>query len=149
MDFRLGHRGLTPAARLTAGLALIVLGLAAAPMAGAGGLLDALDSLGGQPQQQPEFLPPDEAFIFTTKQAPGELRLNWVIAEGYYLYRDKTTAASAAPGQDLEVGAPRLPAGTIKTDPYVGDVEIYTGVVDVTVPVTGSAPKGSALHAGS
>ncbi|MBT8447942.1 MAG: protein-disulfide reductase DsbD [Gammaproteobacteria bacterium] len=139
MDFRVRHRGLTHTARHLAGLVLLALGLGGAPLpAGAGGLFDALDALGGQPQKPPEFLPPDEAFIFSTDEAPGEARLNWVIAPGYYLYRDKMTAVAA--GEGLDVGAPRLPGGKIKADPYFGDVEIYTGVVDVGVPVAGNAP---------
>ena len=36
-----------------------------------------------------DFLPPEQAFIFSASaDSPERVRLNWVIAPGYYLYRE-------------------------------------------------------------
>ncbi|MCK4676419.1 MAG: hypothetical protein KAT61_10895, partial [Gammaproteobacteria bacterium] len=44
-----------------------------------------LDSLGGQD----DILNPDDAFQISHDSQPGQFKVNWVIAEGHYLYRDK------------------------------------------------------------
>ena len=62
---------------------------------------------------EPELLEPEKAFAFSARVvAPDAIEVRYVIAKGYYLYRDKfrftlETAAAAA-------GAPRLPPGIIK-----------------------------------
>ncbi|GAB2999383.1 protein-disulfide reductase DsbD [Psychrosphaera aestuarii] len=38
---------------------------------------------------QTEYLPVDEAFIFDFKQVDNKVVLDWTIADGYYLYKDK------------------------------------------------------------
>jgi thiol:disulfide interchange protein DsbD len=43
------------------------------------------------------FVPADQAFMFDFQQQQNELRLNWQVKEGYYLYRQqiKLTAQQA------------------------------------------------------
>ncbi len=60
--------------------------------------------------------------------------VRWVIADGYYLYRQKIEVKAESP--DLLVLAPQLPKGVMKTDPYLGTQEIYTQQVEVAVPFT-------------
>jgi thiol:disulfide interchange protein len=79
-----------------------------------------------------DFLPPDAAFRVGAKLDGPVVRVHWVIAEGYYLYRSKITVAAESP--DLLVSGIALPHGTLKTDPYLGTNEIFTQQVEGEVP---------------
>lgn len=71
-----------------------------------------LDNLGGS---QDDILDPDDAFAVSYDSQPGQFRVDWVIAEGHYLYKDKiriTTEDSAVIPQALDV-----PGGEAKDDP--------------------------------
>jgi thioredoxin:protein disulfide reductase len=81
-----------------------------------------------------DFLPPDVAFRVGSRIDGGALRVRWVIADGYYLYRAKFDVAAESP--DLVVGTPSFPKGTLKTDAYLGNQEIFTQQVEATVPFT-------------
>jgi thiol:disulfide interchange protein DsbD len=59
------------------------------------------------------------------------LRIRWVIADGYYLYRHKMQVKAESP--DLVLAAASFPPGTQKTDPYLGTQEIFTQQVEGTV----------------
>jgi len=118
---------------------------AAAPAAGTapkkGGGLDLRRLLGRRASgpMEGDFLPVDQAFVFSARRtAPDRITLRWEIAEAYYLYRDKVTLTALVP--DVQLGAPRMPAGESKHDEYFGDQVIYRGelVADVAV----SAPAG-------
>jgi thioredoxin:protein disulfide reductase len=78
-----------------------------------------------------DFLPPDVAFRVGARIDQGVLRVRWVIADGYYLYRRKMAVAAESP--DLEVADISLPRGTSKTDPYLGTQEVFTQQVEGTV----------------
>lgn len=115
----------------------------------AGGVLDALDALGGSKQQagQREFLPPDQAFVFSHEfGAAGRLLLNWEIAPGYYLYRDKLAFEALSPG--IRLGPATLPAGEAKQDPEFGPVEIYRERSQIAVPIetAGSQARRASLR---
>src|SRR5665647_339136 len=69
-------------------------------------------------------MPPSADQVFRLRVAPGAagaLVLNWAIAPGNYLYRDKIAATSAG-GSPIEVSTDR---GEIKDDPSFGQTEIY------------------------
>ena len=87
---------------------------------------------------QQELLEPEKAFAFSARVlAPDAIEVRYVIAKGYYLYRDKfrftTEPASAAQGE------PRVPAGTIKKDEFFGEVAVFRDEVRIIVPI---APDG-------
>jgi thiol:disulfide interchange protein DsbD len=84
------------------------------------------------PASQDDFLPPDVAFRVAATADGSVVRVRWVIADGYYLYRRKIEVKAESP--DLVVAAPALPAGIMKTDPYLGTQEIYEQQVEATVP---------------
>jgi len=86
----------------------------------------------GATSNEDDYLPPDVAFRVAAEVEGQVMRVRWVIADGYYLYRRKIEVAAESP--DLVVGAPALPAGIIKTDPYLGTQEIYEQQVEATVP---------------
>ncbi|HEY0748205.1 MAG TPA: protein-disulfide reductase DsbD domain-containing protein [Steroidobacteraceae bacterium] len=81
-----------------------------------------------------DFLPPDVAFRMAARIDGNLVKVRWVIADGYYLYKQKIEVRPASP--DLQVFAPQLPAGVMKTDPYLGTQEIYTQQVEATVAYT-------------
>ena len=85
-----------------------------------------------------ELLPPEQAFRFSARALDARtLEARFVIADGYYLYRDKFKFTVTPDGAAL--GAPELPAGKIKTDEFFGKVETYRGTVVVKLPLSGGA----------
>src|SRR5215475_2047670 len=99
--------------------------------------IDAL--LGSARAGDDEFLPPDQAFRFDAiPEGTDRVRLNWEIADGYYLYRArikvKTTSTS------VQLGAPQFPPGQVKTDEYFGKQEVYHHELVATVPIARASP---------
>jgi thiol:disulfide interchange protein len=90
----------------------------------------------GIDSNETDFLPPDVAFRVAARVEGNALKVRWVMADGYYLYRHKIEVRAESP--DLVVSAPQLPAGVVKTDPYLGTQEIYTQQVEALVPYTRS-----------
>jgi thiol:disulfide interchange protein DsbD len=91
-----------------------------------------------------ELLPAEQAFRYSARALDNRtLEAVFVIADGYYLYRDKFSFAVAPDGTVL--GAPELPAGKIKTDQFFGKVETYRGTVVVKLPLAGAAPGQSVV----
>jgi thiol:disulfide interchange protein DsbD len=96
--------------------------------AGAQGLL-------GPVSNEDQFLPVDQAFVFTAiADGSDRVLLDWQVAPGYYLYRHRTSAKTATPG--FALGEIAMPAGKKKNDEFFGDVEVYYGILTATVPVT-------------
>lgn len=75
-------------------------------------------------------LPQDKAFALTTSIKNGnEIWLQWKIAPGYYLYRDRIHV-----NIDPNIASPiHLPKGKLKRDALVGNYEIYAK--QLTIPV--------------
>jgi thioredoxin:protein disulfide reductase len=88
----------------------------------------------GTESNESDFLPPDAAFRVSARAEDNVVRVRWVIADGYYLYRHRIDIKAESP--DLVVAAPILPKGTLKTDPYLGTQEIYHQQVEATVAYT-------------
>ncbi len=85
----------------------------------------------GIDSNETDFLPPDAAFRVGARVDGDVLRVRWIIADGYYLYRRKIEVAAASP--DLVISAVALPAGVPKNDPYLGAQEIYLHQVEGAV----------------
>ncbi|WP_213879636.1 protein-disulfide reductase DsbD [Pseudomonas sp. dw_358] len=112
-------------------LLLLVLAL---PVA-ASGFMDSRPNavLGGALNNSSDFLPVREAFQLSVVEANAQhVRLRFVAAEGYYLYRHRFQFHTNP--ADLKLGAPQLPEGEKKHDEYFGDVEVYHGIIDVDLP---------------
>jgi thiol:disulfide interchange protein DsbD len=90
--------------------------------------------LRGVESNEGDFLDPDVAYRAGSRVDGDVLRVRWVIADGYYLYRHKMDIKPESP--DLVLGEPAFPRGSIKTDPYLGTQEIFTQQVEATVPFT-------------
>jgi thioredoxin:protein disulfide reductase len=84
----------------------------------------------GVESNESDFLPPDVAFRVAANVEGNVIRVRWVIADGYYLYRQRMTIKAESP--DLVVAAPTLPQGILKVDPYFGNQEIYKQQVEAT-----------------
>jgi thioredoxin:protein disulfide reductase len=85
----------------------------------------------GIDSNETDFLPPDVAFRAGARIDGSVLRVRWVIADGYYLYREKISVAAESP--DLVVSGISLPRGVLRTDPYLGSQEIFTQQVEGTM----------------
>ena len=82
-----------------------------------------------------QLLQPNAAFAFSSSLTDrSTLQVNWDIADGYYLYRDRIRFSTDTPG--VELGEPVLPAGTIKDDEFFGKIEIFRNHVTATIPIT-------------
>lgn len=78
-----------------------------------------------------DFLPPDVAFRVAARVDGNLLRVHWIIADGYYLYRQKMEIKAESP--DLVVAAPAFPSGKRMSDAYLGAQEVYFQQVEATV----------------
>ncbi len=88
----------------------------------------------GVDSNENDFLPPDVAFRVAAVEDGTLIRVRWIIADGYYLYRHKMEIKAESP--DLILAAPVLPTGQTKVDPYFGSQEIYRQQVQATATYT-------------
>ena len=84
-----------------------------------------------------ELLPLSEAFRLEVSRPQAEqLRVRWIIAEGYYLYRHRFRF-EAAPVKIRDGFT--LPPGIVKQDPFFGETQIYRHSVEFQLPLDESA----------
>ena len=89
-------------------------------------------------QPQAGLLEPERAFAFSAQALDDRtIEARFVVAEGYYLYRDKLKFR-IEPG--TLAGAPALPPGKVKRDDFFGDVETYRGRLPVRLSLLRPAP---------
>jgi thiol:disulfide interchange protein DsbD len=82
------------------------------------------------------LLEPEKAFRFSARALDGAVEINFAIADGYYMYRDKFRfAAEGNPG--VRLGAPQLPPGLRHKDEFFGEVETYRKSVRILLPAQG------------
>jgi thiol:disulfide interchange protein DsbD len=85
--------------------------------------------------------PADQVFSLTaSRSTEGGLQLDWRIASGDYLYRDKIAAKTAA-GESVAI---TTPPGQIKDDPTFGTTEIYHDHVQADIAAT-DLPAGQVV----
>jgi thiol:disulfide interchange protein DsbD len=78
---------------------------------------------------EPELMKVNDAFVFDYQQQGNQLKINFVIAEGYYLYRDKLQfSVDGAVIGDIE-----LPHGKNHHDEYFGDQEVFYSFVEIPI----------------
>jgi len=72
-----------------------------------------------------ELLPADKAFQFFAEAKDGnQLKLNWLIADGYYLYREKIKLRLLN-SDNVQIGDYEIPRGEATHDEAFGNVEIF------------------------
>jgi thiol:disulfide interchange protein DsbD len=91
-----------------------------------------------------EFLDPAIAFKPTARALDGQtIEVNYEIAKGYYLYRDKFKFA--VEGESARLGMAQIPKGKEKDDENFGKVEVYYKSVAIRVPVERNASGALSL----
>jgi len=78
------------------------------------------DSMGGED----EILEPDQAFILKTWSENGRVFAEWQIAEGHYLYRDKTKILPAD-SSPFTTSNFVVDTGELKHDEFFGDIYVF------------------------
>jgi thiol:disulfide interchange protein DsbD len=103
---------------LKAALALLLLAMAALPAVA----------------QDNELLRPEEAYRYAVADTGSAIEIDWVVEEGYYLYRNKMSYES---GNDAIVfGAIEFPRGEDHEDEFFGKQQIYRDRFYVSIPYT-------------
>ncbi|MDC7707548.1 protein-disulfide reductase DsbD [Vogesella indigofera] len=94
---------------------------------------------------QDDLLPPEQAFAVTAERQGAQLRLTVTVADGYYLYRDRSrfeTIPAALITQQA------LPPGKPKDDPYFGKQATYPpGPTVMLLTLRPDAPQQFTLKA--
>jgi thioredoxin:protein disulfide reductase len=90
----------------------------------------------GAASNDQDFLAPDDAFQLAANLDGGLLRVRWVIADGYYLYRQRMQILAESP--DLTLGPAQWPRGTILTDQFLGTQEVFLQQVEATASLVRS-----------
>lgn len=98
-------------------------------------LLSALTFSATQAQQQ-DFLDPEKAFVVQAKMIDsGTLRLQFKIANGYYMYKEQF--AFKLDTATVKLGQAGLPVGVVKHDPtFDKKMELYFKEADITLPIS-------------
>ena len=86
----------------------------------------------GIDSKETDYLPPDVAFRVGALVEGNIIKVRWVIADGYYLYRQKIEVKAESP--DLVVATAQLPEGVTKTDPFLGTSQVFFQQVEAIVP---------------
>jgi len=85
----------------------------------------------------PELLPEDQAFQVNASIEKNTIKVNWSIAEGYYMYREQFRIESDNP--NITIGDLVIPKGQIENDPEFGEVEVYFFNANLSAAIEGQA----------
>ncbi len=83
-------------------------------------------------EAEDDLLPVDEAFAFKASLVNNEILLNWDIAKGYYLYKERVKISSDFSAQ---LGNAKFPTAKIRNDEFFGKIGVYHDNAVVVVPV--------------
>jgi thioredoxin:protein disulfide reductase len=88
-----------------------------------------------------EPLTVDQGFQFSAKMRDkSTIVVDWKMAPGHFLYRKYL--AISTDSQNIKLGPPLYPKGTIKSEPEVGDYEIYQNRVSIPIPIINVKNQG-------
>lgn len=113
-----------------------------------GGALSALNTLISDFgfSDEDELLPADQAFqLEVTVLDANTLVAEWVVAEGYYLYREKFEFA-LNPLDLAKILPARIPDGEHKSDEFFGDIKVFHNYVRVEIPLQRTSTDASNVH---
>ena len=109
----------------------LILLASANPLAG---LIDNLPKFKQDASEEP-LLPAEQAFQFFAEVKDAKsLHVNWVIAKGYYLYREKIKL-ELVNAQGIQLGTFTIPHGNPKQDEAFGTVEIFHEALAFDIPL--------------
>ena len=84
---------------------------------------------------QDDLLSPESAFKFFAEiKNPNTLHVNWAIAKGYYLYREKILL-EITNIEGVKIGEYSIPHGAVKEDEAFGKVEIFHDELAFDLPI--------------
>jgi thioredoxin:protein disulfide reductase len=81
-----------------------------------------------------DLLDPEQAFRFSARGLDGAVEVHFVIADGYYLYRDRFSFAADG---NVKLGKPQFPPAIPHKDEFFGEMPIYRGALTIVVPAQG------------
>ena len=117
---------------------LLILFFLLTPLVQADSFLSNLPSLGGS--KKPTFLPPDQVFqVSLMAHDAHTLQVNFNIAPGYYLYRNRIVFKSL--DETINLAEPDFPKGEIKQDPNFGAIEVFHHPIQAALALTSAAVK--------
>jgi len=94
---------------------------------------------------QDELLPPEQAFQFLASVKDARtLRVDWQIADGYYLYREKIQL-ELVDAAGAQLGAYDIPRGAPEYDEAFGQVETFHNELGFDLPLIRSDPSVHAV----
>lgn len=97
----------------------------------------ALGVVPGPAPAEQQLLPNEQAFAFSARGIDDRtIEARFVIADGYYLYREKLRF-TIQPGA---LAATTLPPGKVKEDQFFGKVDTYRNQLVVRLPLDAAAP---------
>jgi thiol:disulfide interchange protein DsbD len=85
--------------------------------------------------QEAELLPPEEAFSLSAWMEGDALVVEYRIAPGYYMYRERFDFQIEASDAAVRFDGVRFPRGKIKNDEFFGDMEVYRDNVRILLPL--------------
>lgn len=92
-----------------------------------------------------EFLDPEQAFRFSAQLKPsGSLEVRYLIADGYYMYRDRFRF-DVEP-RTVVLGAARFPVGQWHEDEFFGRSEIFRSDVTIEIPILSGTKTGQTIR---
>jgi thiol:disulfide interchange protein DsbD len=104
--------------------------------------LDAVIDQSHKSNGNEDFLPPEKAFrLSASADGSSGVKLDWVIAPGYYLYRDRIKIVDDSD----QIGAAQFPEGQLKQDEYFGKQVVYHQELIASVPLKSGAAATRAL----
>jgi len=85
--------------------------------------------------EEGDFLKADQAFMFSAEFPNSkQIVVRWLIAEGYYLYRDKFKFSLEGDGI---LGEPQFPLSITKQDPIFGETQVFTQtLLEFVLPIS-------------
>jgi thioredoxin:protein disulfide reductase len=83
-----------------------------------------------------ELLEPEKAFRFSARVLEGAVEVQFAIADGYYMYRDKFRFTSEG-NPSVQLGTADLPRGARHKDEFFGETETYRRQVTIRIPAHG------------
>ena len=91
--------------------------------------------------QDDEILRPEEAYRYAVFDTGSAIEIDWLVEDGYYLYRNKMSYASGT--ESIALDAYELPQGEHHEDEFFGVQQIYRNRFFVTIPYseTGAPPE--------
>ncbi len=91
---------------------------------------------------QDELLPAEQAFqFFATVKDENTLHVSFLIADGYYLYKEKTQLTLPPNSQHTDLGAIKIPEGSPYHDESFGQVHIFHNELSFDVPLVRKSKK--------